>query len=167
MSKITNVLLIGVGGQGIILASDVLSQVAMDAGLDVKKSEVHGMSQRGGSVSSHVRFGERVWSPIIPEGHVDILMAFEIAEGLRDIHHARSDGRVIVSTQEIIPPIASGKDFNYPSDAKDQIRARYPNALLVDAREECLALGNEKMISVLFLGALSACLELPEKLWND
>ncbi len=76
MSKITNVLLIGVGGQGIILASDVLSQVAMDSGLDAKKSEVHGMSQRGGSVSSHVRFGEKVWSPIIPEGQVDILLAF-------------------------------------------------------------------------------------------
>ena len=163
--KITNVLMIGVGGQGIILASDVLCQVAMDAGLDAKKSEVHGMSQRGGSVSSHVRYGAKVWSPIIPEGQVDVLVAFEIAEGLRDLHHARAGGRVIMSTQEIVPPIASGKGFDYPVNAQGQIRERFPNALLIDARGECLALGNEKMVSVLFLGALSACLDLPEPVW--
>jgi indolepyruvate ferredoxin oxidoreductase beta subunit len=165
-SPITNILMIGVGGQGIILASDVLSQVAMDAGLDVKKSEVHGMSQRGGSVSSHVRFGAKVWSPIIPEGQVDILMAFELAEGLRDVHHVHAKGRVIASTQEIVPPIAAGKDFEYPPRAREQIRERFPDALLVDARGECLALGNEKMVSVLFLGILSACLDFSEEIWT-
>ena len=120
-TRTTGVLLVGVGGQGIILASDVLAQVAMEAGLDAKKSEVHGMSQRGGTVSSHVRFGEKVWSPMIPEGGADLLMAFELAEGLRAVHDLTPGGRALVSTQRIIPPIAAGKQFSYPDDALAQL----------------------------------------------
>ena len=164
--KITGVLMVGVGGQGIILASDVLAQVAMEAGLDVKKSEVHGMSQRGGTVSSHVRFGAKVWSPMIPEGGADVLMAFEQAEGLRALHDLAPGGRAIVSRQQIIPPIAAGKQFSYPADAVAQIAARCPDLIAIDAQAECRVLGNEKMSSVLFLGALAPSLDFPEALWR-
>ncbi len=166
IDKITGVLMVGVGGQGIILSSNILSQVAMEAGLDVKKSEVHGMSQRGGTVSSHVRYGEKVWSPIIPEGNADILMAFEAAEALRASHDLAADGRAIVSTQQIIPPIAAGKQFSYPDDAIEQLRARCKDLIAFDAQAECLKLGNEKMVSVLFLGALAASLDFEEALWK-
>jgi len=164
--KVTGVLMVGVGGQGIILASDVLAQVAMEAGLDVKKSEVHGMSQRGGTVSSHVRFGAKVWSPMIPEGAADVLIAFEQAEGLRAIHELAPGGRAIVSRQQIIPPIAAGKQFSYPEDALAQLAARCPTLVAIDAQAECRALGNEKMLSVLFLGALAPSLAFPEALWR-
>ncbi len=165
-TKITGVLMVGVGGQGIILSSNILSQVAMEAGLDVKKSEVHGMSQRGGTVSSHVRYGDKVWSPIIPEGRADILMAFEAAEALRASHDLAPEGRAIVSTQQIIPPIAAGKNFSYPDDAIEQLRTRCDDVIAFDARTECRELGNEKMVSVLFLGALAASLDFDESLWK-
>jgi indolepyruvate ferredoxin oxidoreductase, beta subunit len=165
-TKNTGVLMVGVGGQGIILSSNILSQVAMEAGLDVKKSEVHGMSQRGGTVSSHVRYGDKVWSPIIPEGKADILMAFEAAEALRASHDLAPDGRAIVSTQQIIPPIAAGKQFSYPDDAIEQLRARCKDLIAFDAQAECRELGNEKMVSVLFLGALAESLEFDESLWK-
>jgi len=164
--KVTGVLMVGVGGQGIILASDVLAQVAMESGFDVKKSEVHGMSQRGGTVSSHVRFGAKVWSPMIPEGRADVLLAFEQAEGLRAIHELAPGGRAIVSTQQIIPPIAAGKQFSYPEDALAELATRCANLVSVDAVAECRALGNEKMQSVLFLGALAPSLAFPEALWR-
>jgi len=165
-TRTTGVLMVGVGGQGIILASDVLAQVAMEAGLDAKKSEVHGMSQRGGTVSSHVRFGAKVWSPMIPEGGADVLVAFELAEGLRAIHDLAPGGRALVSTQRIIPPIAAGKQFSYPDDALEQLRARCGDLVSFDAQAECRALGNEKMVSVLFLGALARSLPFDESLWR-
>jgi len=165
-SNTTGVLMVGVGGQGIILASDVLAQAAMEAGLDAKKSEVHGMSQRGGIVSSHVRFGKKVWSPIIPEGRVDVLLAFEQAEALRALHLVAPEGAVITSTQQLVPPIASGKKFDYPNDPMVTIKERFPAALAIDALGECQALGNEKMVSVMLLGALSATLDFPSELWR-
>ncbi|MBN2171286.1 MAG: indolepyruvate oxidoreductase subunit beta [Candidatus Krumholzibacteriota bacterium] len=165
-ARTTNVLLVGVGGQGVLLASDILSQVAMEAGHDAKKSEVHGMAQRGGVVSSHVRFGERVWSPIIPEGGADVLLAFEQAEALRAMHLVAPGGSAVVNTQRIIPPIAAGKDWDYPENPLAEVRARIPATVAVSAREECRALGNEKMVSVLLLGALSASLDFDEDLWR-
>jgi len=165
-AKTTNVLLVGVGGQGVLLASDILSQVAMEAGHDAKKSEVHGMAQRGGVVSSHVRFGERVWSPIIPEDGADVLLAFEEAEALRAMHLVAPDGAAVVNMQRIIPPIAAGKDWDYPEDPLADVRARIPGMVAVAARDECKALGNEKMVSVLLLGALSASLDFGEDLWR-
>ena len=164
--KTVGVLMVGVGGQGIILSSNILGQVAMEAGFDAKKSEVHGMSQRGGTVSSHVRFGEKIWSPIIPEGRADILMAFESAEALRAIHDLAPGGTAIVSEQKIIPPIASGKKFTYPDDAMEQVAERCENLIAFDAQAVCRELGNEKMVSVLFLGALSACLDFELDLWK-
>lgn len=165
-TRTTGVLMVGVGGQGIILAGDVLAQVAMEAGFDAKKSEVHGMSQRGGTVSSHVRYGEKIWSPMIPEGKADVLIAFEQAEALRAIHDLAPEGCAIVGRQQIIPPIAAGKRFSYPEDAIEQLAALRKDLVVFDALAECRALGNEKMVSVLFLGALAAILDLPAELWK-
>ncbi|MCP4547763.1 MAG: indolepyruvate oxidoreductase subunit beta [bacterium] len=165
--KITNVLLVGVGGQGVLLASDILADVAMEAGFDAKKSEVHGMAQRGGVVSSHLRFGKKVWSPIIPEGQADVMMAFEQAEALRAMHLLRDGGVPIVNQYSIIPPIAGGGKFQYPESPLAGVLQRFPNLITIDAFKECRLLGNEKMVSVLFLGALSSQLEFSEDLWNS
>ena len=166
MSGITNVLIVGVGGQGVILASAILSQAAMEAGHDTKQSEVHGMSQRGGTVSSHVRFGPKVWSPMVPEGEAQVLLAFERAEALRAAHLVAPGGTVIVNRQSIIPPIASGKKFSYPEDPVGELRGRVERVVEIDALGECKKLGNEKMVSVLLLGALSVNLEFPAAIWE-
>lgn len=166
MSETTNVLIVGVGGQGVILASAILSQAAMEAGHDTKQSEVHGMSQRGGVVSSHVRFGEKVWSPMVPEGEAHVMLAFERAEALRAIHQLAPGGHIIVNSQAIIPPTASGKNFSYPEDPIGEISARTEKLLEVDAQAEARALGNEKMVSVLLLGALSAHLDFSSEIWE-
>ncbi|HAS53817.1 MAG TPA: indolepyruvate oxidoreductase subunit beta, partial [Nitrospiraceae bacterium] len=108
MSKVTNVLLVGVGGQGIVLASDVLSLAALYAGHDVKTSEIHGMSQRGGSVFSHIRFGDKVCSPVIPEGRVDILVSLEEMETLRWLSYVNSDTRILFTKTRIHPPNGAG-----------------------------------------------------------
>ena len=117
----TNVLLTGVGGQGVVLASTVLAQVAMSEGYDVKQSEVHGMAQRGGSVVSHFRFGDKVWSSLVPMGEADLLMAFEALEGLRYVNWLKPDGVLVYNTQRINPsPVAAGL-ATYPEGIDDLI----------------------------------------------
>src|SRR5512139_868060 len=111
---IKSVLLAGVGGQGIIRASDILCLVIMAAGFDVKKSEVHGMAQRGGSVTSHVRYGKKVYSPLAPKGGVDILVAFERLEALRNLDYVKPNGRVIMSELELYPPAVNLGVATYP-----------------------------------------------------
>jgi indolepyruvate ferredoxin oxidoreductase beta subunit len=113
-----NILIVGVGGQGVLLASQILSEAALQAGYDVKKSEVHGMSQRGGVVSSHIRFGKKVHSPLIPNGAADVILAFERAEALRWIHELKPGGAMIVNAQIIIPPIAVDTKYSYPTETK-------------------------------------------------
>ncbi len=166
MSEIQNMLIVGVGGQGVILASAILAQAAMEAGHDTKQSEVHGMSQRGGTVSSHVRFGEKVWSPMVPEGEAQVMLAFERAEALRAAHLVAPGGVVIVNRQSIIPPIASGKKFTYPEDPVGELGKRVERVIEIDALDECRKLGNEKMVSVLLLGALSAQLDFDPAIWE-
>src|SRR5512136_387207 len=113
-----NVLIVGVGGQGVLLASELISHAAMEAGFDVKQSEIHGMSQRGGTVSSHVRFGSRISSPTIEYGQADYLLAFEQAEGLRSIDWMKKDGLAIVATTQLVPAIVTAsKKYSYPPDA--------------------------------------------------
>ncbi len=166
MSETTNLLIVGVGGQGVILASAILSQAAMEAGHDTKQSEVHGMSQRGGTVSSHVRYGEKIWSPMVPEGEAQVLLAFERAEALRAAHLVAPGGVAIVNRQSIIPPIAAGRKFAYPEDPVGELRARVDRVIEIDAFDECRKLGNEKMVSVLLLGALSAQLDFDAAIWE-
>ena len=163
----TNVLIVGVGGQGIILASEILTDVAMQAGMDVKKSEVHGMAQRGGVVSSHVRFGKEVFSPLIPRGSADVVLAYEAAEGLRWCHDVKDGGTVIVNTQRLIPPIAMTKEWDYPMDAIEQIKAQGVDVIGVDVAEICQELGNPRLGSTVLLGTLSTKLSIPDSIWLE
>lgn len=157
----------GVGGQGILLCSRVLAQVAAGAGLDVKKSDVHGMAQRGGSVLSHARLGDRVFSPLIPEGETDILMAAELLEGRRWLPQVRAGGRVVVSTQRILPPTVTRGEQAYPEDIVEQIRQRDPQAILLDCLELARAVGDARTAAVVLLGALSTLLPFPEEGWRE
>ena len=160
--KVTNVFIAGVGGQGILLASEILSEVALSHGLDVKKSEVHGMAQRGGSVVSHVRFGAKVYSPVIAEREADLLVSFEKMEALRWIHYLAPGGTVIVNEQEIVP---SGLE-EYPEGLGDEIRARVPDSLFVDALRLANEAGHARAANTVMLGAFSNYLDFSEEDWK-
>jgi len=160
--KVTNVFICGVGGQGILLASEILSEAALAKGLDVKKSEVHGMAQRGGSVVSHVRFGEKVHSPVIAPGEADLLVSFEKMEAVRWIHSLAADGKVIVNDQEIVP---SGLE-TYPDDVDSQLAERAPDALKIDALGLAREAGHPRAVNVVMLGAFSKFLDFPPEDWQ-
>jgi len=154
MSKTVNIMLAGVGGQGVLLASEVISKSALKEGYDVKKSEVHGMAQRGGSVVSNVRFGEKVYSPLIAEGEADILLAFEKLEALRWIKYLNKDGIIITNTQRIDPlPVANGK-VDYPDDVMEQLENTGHKIISVDALTAAREAGTQKAINTVLLGAL-------------
>lgn len=161
--RVTNVFICGVGGQGILLASEILATVALERGLDVKKSEVHGMAQRGGSVVSHVRFGRKVYSPVIAEGEADVLVSFEKMEALRWIHYLRKDGKLVVNAQEIIP---SGLD-SYPAGIEGEIRERVLDAVFVDALGLAREAGNARAVNTVMLGAFAGFLEFTRDEWKD
>jgi len=165
-SKITNILLAGVGGQGTLLASEVLSEALMLAGHDVKKSEIHGMSQRGGSVTSHVRFGSKVYSPLIPEGEVDILFGFELLETYRCLPMLRSGGAIVVNDLKIIPaPVAMGREI-YPEGIPAKLAAAFPDTKVVNGMELALQAGNVRTVNIALLGVLARRLDLPDSAWR-
>lgn len=153
----TNFLLVGVGGQGTLLASNVLAQVGVRAGFDVKKAEVHGMAQRGGSVSSHVRWGERVYSPLIAQGEVDYLLSFETLEALRYVEMLRPGGTVLVSTTRIPPLSVSSGDDVYPGDEEVQrIIGEVTDKLhFIPSLRLAEAAGNPRAHNMVMLGALA------------
>ncbi|MDX9857200.1 MAG: indolepyruvate oxidoreductase subunit beta [candidate division Zixibacteria bacterium] len=163
-----NILIVGVGGQGVLLASEIISAAAMNGGLDVKKSEVHGMSQRGGVVSSHVRLGPRVYSPVIEYGQADILMAFEQAEGLRAIDWMRSDGVAVISLTRLVPAIVtSSKAFHYPEDPIADMRRKAKHVIAVSADKIAAELGNPRLVNTILLGVCSNYMPFPTELWQD
>jgi indolepyruvate ferredoxin oxidoreductase beta subunit len=163
--QITNILLVGVGGQGILLASEILSETFMLAGFDVKKSEIHGMSQRGGSVVSHVRYGKEVFSPIVPEGQGDILFGFELMETSRYLSLLKPGGRVVANDLRIPPPsILMGRDV-YPEGLADRIRVQFPDFLLVDGQKLATEAGNPRAANTVLLGAVSKRLNIAEEFW--
>jgi indolepyruvate ferredoxin oxidoreductase beta subunit len=161
----TNILVAGVGGQGVILASDIMSEVFMEAGYDVKKSEVHGMAMRGGIVTSHFRFGEKVYSPLIKEGEVDILFAFEQLEGLRWINYLRPIGKIVMNDHKINPPAVNLGEMEYPKGIPETIQSKIKNFYLVRGTEIALQLGDVRAANVVLLGAISKFFELNEDLW--
>ena len=164
-NKITNILMAGVGGQGTLLASEILSEVLMQAGYDVKKAEVHGMAQRGGSVVSHVRFGKKVYSSIIPEGEADVLFGFELLETYRYLPLVKQSGTVIVNNLRIAPPsVALGKR-NYPVDIEAKLQAVVANTHVVDGIQLAEQAGNVKTVNTVLLGALSNTLEPTHEQW--
>jgi indolepyruvate ferredoxin oxidoreductase beta subunit len=167
MSQIKNILLAGVGGQGILLASEVLSEVAMIAGLDVKKNEIHGMSQRGGSVVSHVRYGQKVYSSIIPEGEVDILFSFEMLETCRYLPLLREGGQVVINDWKIAPPAVALGKMAYPDNVTEDIRQRFPKTTVVRGLDLALQAGNPKTVNIALLGALSNILDFDHDVWQQ
>lgn len=163
--QITNILLVGVGGQGILLASEVLSEAAMLAGFDVKKSEIHGMSQRGGSVVSHVRYGTEVFSPIVPEGEGDILFGFELMETVRSLPLLKAGGTVIANDLKISPPsVLMGQEL-YPAELDKRIKEQFNDFLLVDCQHIANEAGNVRTANTVLLGAISRRLNIAEEFW--
>ncbi|MFN2289645.1 MAG: indolepyruvate oxidoreductase subunit beta [Anaerolineae bacterium] len=170
MGESYNFLLAGVGGQGTILASDVLSEVALAAGFDVKKSEVHGMAQRGGSVNTHVRWdAERVYSPLIGLGEADVLLVFEEAEALRYAEYLKPGGAAIVNRQTIEPITVTSGGAHYPTE--DEVRAVYQDLAgrfhLIPGSAIAEELGNVRAGNVVLLGALSTLLDVPVDTWLE
>jgi len=164
-----NFLLAGVGGQGTILASDILAEVGLKAGYETKKAEVHGMAQRGGSVSSHVRWAETVYSPLSAPGEVDILLAFEKLEALRVIEFVRPGGTVVVNDQAIIPITVTSGGAEYPDDERIRAVLAAVTSQVHWVKGEAIAeeLGNARAANVVLLGALSSLLDVPEDIWLE
>ena len=162
-----SITLVGVGGQGTILTSDLLALAAMHAGFDVKKSEIHGMSQRGGSVVSQVRYGDLVRSPIIPEGATDVLVAFERNEALRFAHLLKPGGLLLVNDTERIPvTVSSGQQP--PVERLSERLAAYPGLHLVPADRIAAEVGNVRTANVVLVGALSKLLDaIPDEAWQS
>ena len=152
--KTKSILLVGVGGQGTILASKVLSVGLMRAGYDVKMSEIHGMSQRGGSVTTHVRFGAKVYSPIINEREADILVSFEKVEAARWISYLKPGGALVVNDYEIHPLSVLTGEAQYPGDVLDKLKSEVPGTISFNAGKIASDLGNVKAQNIVLLGAL-------------
>lgn len=167
MADTTNILIVGVGGQGIVLAGDVIGLAARLARLEVKASEIHGMSQRGGSVVSEVRFGAEVFSPLIPPPGADFLLAFELLEGLRGLQRLRPGGMAIVNQQSIVPASVTYGSAVYPEDADAHIRAACPAAVIVDAVALATAAGNVRAVNSVLMGILASRGALPRDCWEE
>lgn len=167
-----NVLIVGVGGQGVIMVSKVLATLAQQQGHEVKQSEVHGMAKRGGAVFSHVRFGKRVWSPTIPAGEADVLVALEWAEGLRWLPYLKPEtGVFICDTKRIVPPFACrdrrpGAAMRYAGETVQQVAEQVAEAFALDATDMATGLGEERAANVVLLGALSTALGFPVEDWE-
>lgn len=166
MEKITNIMIVGVGGQGALLASKTLGQVLLDAGYDVKVSEVHGMSQRGGSVVTYVRFGKKVYSPIVDKGEADFIVSFEQLEAARYAEYLAPEGRIVVNTQKIDPmPVITGA-AQYPENLIEKLKTEGFN---IDAMD-CLSLaeqaGTSKAVNIVLMGRLSKYLNFPKEAWE-
>ena len=159
----TNTFICGVGGQGILLSSKILSALALNEGYQVKKSEVHGMAQRGGSVVSHVRFGPVVHSPLIEERTADFLLAFEKMEALRWLHYLKPGGTAIVNTLELLP---SGID-TYPEGIEEQIRDRAGDVVMVDADKLATEAGSRRAVNIVLMGLLSRRMDIAEEKWVE
>lgn len=164
--RVTNVLLVGVGGQGVLVASKILVEGLLKAGFDVKKSEVHGMAQRGGSVVSQVRFGSRVFSPLIQKGGGDILLSFEKLEALRYREYLSPRALVLINDQKVLPPAVSMGLEAYPRQVPEALTAGGRHVHLVNGIEEARKAGNLRAVNLVLLGVLSRFLPLEERLWH-
>ena len=163
----TDILIVGVGGQGTLLASRVLGNLALSLGYDVKLSEVHGMAQRGGSVVTHVRFGEKVYAPVIDEGSADIILAFEKLEALRWCGRLKKGGRMFVNTQEILPmPVITGAE-QYPARIEDRIKKNVPDTVFVDALSLARESGNDRAVNTVLIGVLAKNMDIDKQAFID
>ncbi|MDS4021831.1 MAG: indolepyruvate oxidoreductase subunit beta [Candidatus Competibacter sp.] len=163
----TNILVVGIGGQGVMTAAEMLARAALNQGYDVKKTEVAGMAQRGGVVSSHVRFGPKVYSPQIDPGEADLLIGFEAAEALRWLPHLRPTGVAMVNTLRIAPPVVSVGLYDYPADPIGELAATGIEVHAFDAGAVAEELGNPKLVNTIMLGAISDYLPFPAEVLKD
>ena len=164
--KTKNIIIVGVGGQGSLLASKILGHLLLSAGYDVKVSEVHGMSQRGGSVITYVRFGDKVYSPFVDKGEADYIVSFEILETARWLPYLKSDGQIVTNTQQIDPmPVITGA-ATYPENLVEKIKDK---GIKIDAMD-CLTLakqaGSPKAVNIVLLGRLSHYFDIDETAWQ-
>ena len=151
-----NILIVGVGGQGTLLTGRIMGNHAMDKGLDVKMSEVHGMAQRGGSVIMQVRYGEKVYSPLVELGEADVIFAFEKLEALRYLPYLKEEGVMIVNTQQIDPmPVVMGREA-YPTEIEEKLKASCKETCLIDALSIAQKIGNVKVVNMIMVGAYAA-----------
>ncbi|MBA4391763.1 MAG: indolepyruvate oxidoreductase subunit beta [Syntrophus sp. (in: bacteria)] len=166
---VTNIFLSGVGGQGTILASNILAEVFLNAGHDVKKAEVHGMAQRGGDVTTHFRFGKKVYSPLIKEGEVDYLLSFELLEAGRYINWVKPEGKIIINRQTIFPPAVSLGQVEYPNDIEATFKKYFKNNVsIINGQEMARNLGNIQAANVILVGAFSNFFpEIKDSQWQD
>lgn len=162
----TNVLMSGVGGQGVLAASETLALAAMAEGLQVKQSEVHGVAQRGGSVVSHVRFGARVFSPLIRCGEVEVFYAGELLEALRYAHYVKAGGKLVCSDQTLEPIRIPGMEKPYPQGIPQFLEDQGYDVQVVPALQTAVELGDKRCANVVLLGALAECLDLSEASWQ-
>ena len=162
-----NIMIVGVGGQGSLLASKLLGWLLLNEGYDVKVSEVHGMSQRGGSVVTYVRFGEKVYSPIIDKGEADLIVSFEKLEAARYLDYLKPDGTVVVNTQQIDPmPVITGV-MQYPEHLTEAIQEKGLNVLAFNALRLAQEAGSPKAVNVVMIGAMAKYLELDKEIWLE
>lgn len=166
MSRVTNIAVAGVGGQGVILASDIIAQAAAGCAHDVKKNEVHGMAQRGGAVVSEIRFGPRVHSPMVPDGEVDVLLALELLEGLRHVHRLRADGLVVANELRMAPAVRPLGAQAYPRDVLARLRRAGGAVVTLPAAKLARRAGNARAANTVLLGVLSRHLDLPLAAWQ-
>jgi len=163
---VTNVLIAGVGGQGAILSSELLALAAIQAGYDVKQGEFHGVAQRGGAVFSHVRFGDRVHSPMARRESVDFMLALEKLEALRYAHFVKPGGTIIVNDHKV-EPVRTADHRDYPDDSIDFLKSKGFNVITIEATQKAIELGNHRAANVVLLGALAELLDIPEGVWNE
>ena len=166
-NKVISILFAGVGGQGILRASDIICEVIMEAGLDVKKSEVHGMAQRGGCVTSHVRYGKKVYSPLAEPGSIQILVSFEKMEALRYLRFLKKDAAIILNTEEIYPPAVNMGEAPYPEEDDAFLKKHYGKVISFNAAELAKKAGNIKTANVVLLGALSNLMNIDKSIWQS
>jgi indolepyruvate ferredoxin oxidoreductase beta subunit len=167
MRQTKSVLFVGVGGQGTILASKILTEGLIKSGYDVKMSEVHGMAQRGGSVTTQVRFGDKVYSPLIEKGKVDVIVSFEKSEAARYLTFLKKDGYIVVNDYEIRSlPVLMGKE-KYPENVNNRLTDAVYNTVIINAAEIAKNLGNIRAQNVVLLGALIKVLKLENINWNE
>lgn len=165
--NVKSIMIVGVGGQGTLLASRILGCVAQNSGNDVKISEVHGMSQRGGSVVTYVKYGQKVYSPIISEGEADIILSFEELEALRYSSYLKPDGKMIINTQQIDPmPVITGV-AKYNENIIGKLNAMFNNIVAVDAHRLANEAGNIKAVNIVLIGVLAKSSEIKKEIWVE
>lgn len=161
-----NIMIVGVGGQGTLLTSRILGGIIQAAGYDVKLSEVHGMAQRGGSVVTFVRYGEKVYEPIVEEGQADVLIAFEKLEAMRYAHFLKKDGVMIVNDQRMDPMTVVTGMAEYPEDVLGTLKKAY-HVVSIDAMAEAKKLGNSRVFNTIIIGVAAKSMDFKEEQWLD